>query len=370
MEHLLSAIVRGDETSWPWADADSEQEALFLDTACRHGIQALVARQLRKAGVLDSWPPSIRAALARVAVQRASVDQLLRQEVARVLAALARAGIRPLLIKGTALAYTHYAHPCLRPRGDTDLLVRDAEVVMAMRVMEDLGYRRHNQVSGELVTCQSAFIKGDRHRVQHVYDIHWKIADPQLFANLLSVDELEPSAVGVPALGEHARAIGDVHALLLACVHRVAHHNDSENLMWIYDIHLLASSMDEEQLRRFARLAADRNVKAICARGLALADQWFHTGLSGNLVAELGGRSDRREPSETYLRSRLRKVDILLSDLRALPEWRGRLKLLREHLFPPATYMLQSYAASSRALLPALYTHRFVRGACRWFRPL
>ncbi len=47
------------------------------------------------------------------------------------------------------------------------------------------------------------------------------------------------------------------HALLMACVHRVAHHFDPPTLIWLYDIHLLASSMSEDDATRFVALAVD-----------------------------------------------------------------------------------------------------------------
>ncbi len=77
-----------------------------------------------------------------------------------------------------------------------------------------------------------------------------------------------------------------------------------------------------------------------------------------------------QQPSAIYLDDGLRKVDILMSDLRCLPSWRARLRLLREHLFPPAAFMLASYAVSNRPALPFLYAHRILGGAARWFRPL
>ena len=59
-----------------------------------------------------------------------------RDEIARVLGSLADQGIVPVLIKGAPLAYTVYDDPSLRPRGDTDLLVRPEEVQQARRILK------------------------------------------------------------------------------------------------------------------------------------------------------------------------------------------------------------------------------------------
>jgi len=54
-------------------------------------------------------------------------------------------------------------------------------------------------------------------------------------------------------------------------------------------------------------------------------------------------------------------------DLRALPGWRARARLIAGHLFPPAGYMRNTYAPSSHAILPWLYAARFVRGLRGWY---
>ena len=74
-----------------------------------------------------------------------------------------------------------------------------------------------------------------------------------------------------PSSAAAARALGPVDALLLACIHRVAHHDDCEKLLWIYDIHLLAHGMDRRRLKQFATRAAEKRIRAVCLRGLSLA---------------------------------------------------------------------------------------------------
>ena len=74
------------------------------------------------------------------------------------------------------------------------------------------------------------------------------------------------------------------------------------------------------------------------------------------------------EPAEMFLRSDRRKIDVLISDLRLVGSWSARRALLRQHLFPPAPYMLARYQVSNRLLLPMLYARRIVAGAWRWCR--
>jgi len=61
-------------------------------------------------------------------------------------------------------------------------------------------------------------------------------------------------------------------------------------------------------------------------------------------------------------------VDFVRSDLRALPTWRARARLVREHLFPDPAFVLESHGVSSRMLLPVLYATRIAGGLAGWLR--
>ncbi len=366
MKDLVYAILRGDAVDWPYADADSE--TTFVATVEQYGLESLIAQQLHASGQTRTWPRHITESLSRFATDRAVIELARQQEIIGVLDALASADVRPLLLKGTGLAYTVYPHPRFRDRYDTDLLVRHADFPTVSRIMGEIGYARVNQVAGTLVTHQQCLRRIDRHGVPHVFDVHWKISNPYVFANLMNFEELQAHAVAVRALGAHARTLDTVRALLLACIHRVAHHNESDEPAWLYDIHLLARHLNAKSIGEFAALATAKGVKAVCAQGLYAARERLDTPLPPNLLMALANGT--KEASGTFLGGHQRRIDVLLADLHALPGWRYRLRLLYEHVFPPAPYMLETYNTSRRAVLPALYVHRFLRGVTGWFRTI
>jgi hypothetical protein len=364
---LLCAIVRDEPFAWPVLDA-AAAERLF-DVAREHGIHLVVADRIAKRGRLDDCPPPLGERLVTAIRNQVAVDEIARHELRGVLAALAGAGIGPIIFKGTSLAYSHYSDPALRPRVDTDLLVEVDDVPSVGAILERLEYRKLPFVSGDLVMYQVPYVKTDRRGAHHAIDVHWKISNPQVFADALTREELLADAAAVPALGPAARAVGSVHALTVACVHRAAHHGDDERLIWLYDIHLLAEALDAGQQQAFVDLAKAKRLTAVCANALASAERRFHGSVAGQLSAELSSRAfATEEPSEMYVTGRVRKVDVLLSDLGALRGWRQKMKLVREHLFPPRAYMRQAYGVSSPALLPLFYAWRIVRGARAWYR--
>ncbi len=145
------------------------------------------------------------------------------------------------------------------------------------RVMTALGYVEPALSDGELLFCQFQMTREDHLGVGHVFDVHWKISTQTVFADVLTYDELAASAAPVPALGPHARTTGGVHALLLACIHPVMHHQNADRLIWLYDIHLLVDRLSEVELERFASLARQKRVAAICLHQLLLTRARFRT---------------------------------------------------------------------------------------------
>jgi hypothetical protein len=326
-----------------------------LADARDEGVHLLVADRLRLPALADE----LRAASALEAARE--------HELREVLARLADAGIRPILLKGTALSRTHYPRPELRPRTDTDVMIPLGSDEAVMRTLLTLGYQQPSEVNGTLMTGQFHFHKTDRNGVFHALDIHRRISNVRAFANVLTYDELSQDAVPVPSLGPYAWSPSPVHALLIACVHRVAHHGDTDRLLWLFDVHLLADGLSPREQESFTALAATRRLRAVCVKTLRLAQVAF----CGRDVAwpTLPDTSSTVEPTTAFLRSGgLRQIDLLKADLTATPLFRTRLQLLREHLFPSSSFMYARYRTRLKLALPWLYLHRIVSGAPRWFR--
>lgn len=337
----------------------------LLDVCADHDLTGLVHQRLHTRHPDPDWPDDVRERLAQAARAEAAKELLRSREITAVLQTLAAEGIRPILFKGTALAYQIYAAPHLRPRCDTDLLVPRAQIEAVRRTLAPLGYGAALLCDGELLFCQFELTRKDEFGVDHAFDLHWKISTQSLFADLLTYDEVAAHAVPVPALGSDARAARPLHALLLACIHPVMHHRNTERLLWIHDIHLLASQLSAAEFDRFVELAVAKQVSAIGAHGLARARARFGTTIPDEVMAKLS-TARAAEPSATYLQAARRWHDELASSVQGLPRWADRVRLLREVIFPSPAYMFRAYGVSpgplSATLLPALYFRRGMSG--------
>jgi hypothetical protein len=347
--------------AWP-PEADV---AAFLETVAAEGIAGLLHERIRATGA-ERLPPTLVEGLRDGAFRQVARELAQRNELQRLAAAVAARGIDMLLMKGASLAYDVYSDPAWRARSDIDALIRERDCEGVRACLDELGYVCEPEVSGRFVTYQFHAALIDTHGVRHLCDVHWKISNPRRFADAIAFEELLQAAIPLRMLGPHARGLGRAHALWLACIHRVAHHFDRDALPWLYDVHLLIDRIGPEDLARFTALAERTGVRRICLHTLLLARMRIGTAIPAATLAALEAAAID-EPSAVFLRPGMRKLDILLDDMRVLPGWRARLTLLKEHLFPNAAYVRRTYAHDSSAPLPWLYLRRIVTGASRWF---
>lgn len=372
-DDLLCALLRGEPRS---SRLPSEVADRLAALGRRQGVSLLLYDRLKTTPDWGGWSAETRQRWEREVAVAATRDLLRTRELRGVLEALAAAGVRPLLIKGAALAHQIYPAPALRARQDADLLIREPDRETATRVLAARGYREpelDRSVSAQPLTGthQSSHLLRDPHGLVHAIDLHWRISDTPLFAGLLSFEELAAAAEPIPALGPTALGLGPVHALLLACLHRIHHAHEpdrgdttpnygGDRLIWLWDIHLLAERLTDAEWSWFQTLSAEKRLGAVCRDGLRAARERFATDLPPAARADLTAPENPDDIPLTWLAGS--HGQRLLTDLRTLPDWRLRAARLREILFPPADYMLGRYGTGRRWLLPLLYLHRALAG--------
>ena len=364
-DDLICAALRGEPVPWPWHD-DPQAGTRLLARAAQHGVGALLHDRKPAPG----WPAEVLQALRQQAVQQAMWEMRHQRVIAQALAALVDAGAHPVLLKGTALAYSLYPNPVLRTRGDTDMLVAEPALPAADGALRALGFVRAVGVSGEFVSYQASYTLDTPQGGSHTIDLHWKINNSQLLSTLFSHDELLRDAQPLPALGPQALAPSPAQALLVACMHRSTHKQnpyyvdgapqyEGDRLIWLYDLHLLASCLSADEWNQFTRLAAQKGLRAVCLDGIAATSARYHTSFPAAVLSALGSGGPV-EPVAVYLDgSKLRQQWM---DFLALRGWADRLRFIRELFFPSADYMRHKYSQPGHHWLPWLYLRRAAGG--------
>lgn len=357
-----SSILRG-ELPAECPPGQSPAEGELVQCGIDNGVIPLAHYHLAGASALRQLPENLQTLFQQHSRQAAALEMARQHEMRSVLQEFRSHHIDALLMKGTPLAYDLYAEPYLRTRCDTDILFDTRQSAdKAWEILKQRGYQRPNAVSGEFISHEFACHRRTPAGIHHTIDLHWRVNNAQRFARALGFEELAGEAAAVPALGEAALSLGPVHALLLACMHRIAHKpEECENrLIWLYDIHLLCTHFDDRQWHELVSQAQHKGLSGICLDGLEQVQKTLHTVVPVAVAAALAESVDAETATEQW-NSTMAKD---LSNLRAIPA-RERLAFIRETLFPDAEYMMKKYHASHRALLPLLYLRRAFQGLAK-----
>jgi hypothetical protein len=332
-----------------------------------HGVSAFLVHRAIEMELVQDWPSSLVDRLHRK-LRSAAVRELgARPELQELLAGFRSADIRAVLIKGAPLSYTHYPAPHLRERGDTDILVREGDRLRAHELLLELGYTSRAAWARHCGSYQLQYSAPLASVLAYDIDLHWRVNDRQVFADAVGFEELWGSAVPVPMLGLHAQAPKPVHALLIACVHRVHHlhvkymvngasYVEANRLIWLYDIHALCNRFVDEEWDEFVALALDRGVGSVCEDGLRAAHTYLGTLVDPSVYHILLSRRGK-ELSRKLLTTRgpesYRWVDLL-----ALENWGDKMRLLTDWLWPTKDHMANKFNVPVERVNVLLYLRR------------
>lgn len=348
---MLARVLEG------LSGSDDVDSAGLVECAIAEGVAAILVNSRAYSRLAPTDRHRVADRVRADAIRAAALDR----ELQRVLAALAAEGLAPLLLKGAHLAHTVYPRPWFRPRSDTDLLIGSDERDRVATALLGSGYAPAAHVRGRVILGQFHFERLDPSGIAHYLDVHWRIAAPLLVERCLPARRLFQSAEPVPAQGPHARAPALPHALLLGCVHLVAHHRTRPMLRWLYDLRLIAEALDEKGRQAFVDLTREVQCCAIAAHALRTCTDCFDRPVLHDLVAAVESGMPPDEPSAALLRV-TRPVGAVWIDLRTAG-WRDGARLLREHLLPDREYMRSRSGGRS---LPLAYVGRAVLGLKRW----
>ncbi len=366
IDALLAAWLRGEKG----VVLDANLEAScgpVLERIDFHGIAGLLSAELRDQ---VSLPDVLARALRDRAIALAFWEANHARMLGRVLPALAARGIAPLLFKGTALAFSHYADPAARARGDTDMLVAPDEFDRAGEVLTGLGFATPLLAGGSVISVEKTFTFTDPAGVEHDIDLHGRLNNAAILARLFAYEELLGRAVDLPGLSPGARSVGAVDALLIACMHRMVHlqapyyvnaiaYRSANRLIWLHDIHLLASRFSASDWDGFLTLAHRKGLAQVCAGGLRSARDALATRLPKGLFQDLGARKGQEIPARYLAAGPLGQM---VMKLRAEDGLARKARFLREVMFPPAEYMRARFGDVRPPWLPWLYVARAIGG--------
>jgi len=242
-----------------------------LALAERHRVVPLLA-----AGA----PAGLRESLRRRQLALAQQTVRLEHELAGIARLWADAGIEYLVLKGPALARQAYAKPEWRCYDDVDLWVESVDLPEAIRVLNQAGYRRTQELKDSAAACaqragiEVALRHPERGRLIEVSHGWCALAPCESAASAM-----KEAGISLRIAGAAVRVLAPVHSLLFVCAHGAHHRWD--RLSWVADVAGLWRRMTPEEQEQVVACARAWRVESALGIGLRLAAEQLGVELSG-----------------------------------------------------------------------------------------
>lgn len=322
----------------------------IASVASAHLVTPALAVALRGA---TSLPGDFADYLAAIHQLAASRNRRIEEEIALVLHGLGGVGIRPVLLKGSAmLAAGVYPDPAARILGDLDIFVPTGQLDRASACLDALGF-----VTSEDAASADARRSHDLPARMHpdwpaAIELHRRLIHRSA-QDLLNIETCRPSLL--------ALEFGGLPALVLSPTDQVTHsiaHSEIVNGGYRRRIPSLRNLLDLAMLRRHHRDAIDWSAVETRLRGAGMRDVLVHT------LALAQGLFGQQAPAQLD-----GDVPAALDSLRsAILDPRRRLAAeLRHHAQRLAYRLRDEPVAAFRALGPGHWQARVDR-VRRWFR--
>ena len=361
-ETLICRSLLGELAPWPKTTSE-DFEARLRERSLYHGVQTLLHERLTEDA---GWPPQLRDEFHGFAIGRTMWELRHQEVVTRALNVLAQRDIHAVLIKGSALAYTHYANPTERTRGDTDIIIPADSQDDATQALAREGFKCVGPITNEAVSIHSRHSWVGPDGDEHQLELHSRISLSQFVSRNLPYDQILRNAVPVAGLGPAALAHDPIDALLITCYHRTTHKHipyyvdgkaylGGNRLIWLYDIHLLTRSYTNDHWQAVIERATHRSLCAVTLEGLDLAHTCFGSSLPGYVREELLSGADN-DHTNAYAAAAPIKQQWL--DVLAIEGARRKLSYLKDAAFPSSAYMRSKYPNARLSWLPWLYLQR------------
>jgi hypothetical protein len=298
----------------------------------------------------------------------------MERQLQEIIEAFLDQGVRVLVLRGPALAFSLYDDPAMRPSGDLDLLVIPEQVVQARDILESLGYRclaRRFETARDFFR-EECFVHQENPENKFPVDLHWVHWELHPFfkgSEKVDIEDLFERAWKVETPTLAFETLHPVDYLIHSAIHLIMIHKNEMRLSWIYDTALLAQylqapddweTLQERCVAWRARLPLEHCLKmAQVWTGLELPDGFddFSTWPPPTKDEAAVWADTMRHHWVTILLKRSVLNPSLL--LRRIPS-------LFRLLFPPPDMVRYCYPTSSDWLLPISYVRRWFR----WFDDL
>ncbi len=218
------------------------QWPLILERAYSHQVYPLLYRNLLELG-FPGVPHEVQTELKSAYLANGFRNQLLAEELARLLKLLGEAGIPVIPLKGVTLAQSLFGDPAARVCSDIDILVPPGDAVRARGVILRNGYSSQFTeeffVNHQLRTSPDCPLVSETKVLTYLVELHWTLLYSSS-KNQESMENLWSQARPHEFYGVRTWNLTPEWEFVFLALHAASHKWSS--LKWLIDIHELFES--------------------------------------------------------------------------------------------------------------------------------
>ncbi len=266
---LRAALLDGAEARAAWETWQGSVDIKRIDAGSAR-LLPLLFRNVARLGISS---PLVQR-LKNLHQQSWYKNQVLFQEVAKVITAFRASGIETMLLKGVPLAVLCYQDEGARPMADVDVLVKPADVQASVALLRRCGWQPEVEPRAWPVEPRAAwpFVDGEGRGL----DLHWRA----LRSCYVPDDDLWAAAVPIAVRGAMTRALSSADQLLHVVVHGLA-WNEVPSIRWVADaVFVVRSAGEAFGWDRLVEQAASRGVLLTLTRALDYLGDHFAVKIS------------------------------------------------------------------------------------------
>ncbi|HWY08087.1 MAG TPA: nucleotidyltransferase family protein [Candidatus Acidoferrales bacterium] len=264
---------------------------LALELAEEHSVLGVVAARLSEAGYVG-MPAGAWEKFQNSMRTQHLFTLSMTAELFRILEALGQAGIETLLVKGPLVSLLAYGDPAVRSYVDLDLLVRDAAILPASRILTALGFEADVPEAAILAGKIPGEYLFKRAGAQQIVELHTEKTF-RYYPRPMRIEDLYGRRRRLLLEGREVPVLCLEDELVLNCIHGAKHF--WERLMWPADIAAIVARHPEIAWERVRQAARDVGAERMLHVGLLLAESLLGVPVPAEIAATANTDGAARE---------------------------------------------------------------------------
>lgn len=289
---LRAALLRGEPALESWHEWKRSVNLDVIDYGSHRMIPQLY-RNLQRHGVADPVLERFKGVYRYYLYK----NEILLHRIASLLSSIADAGIKTMVLKGTALIKLYYRESGVRPMLDADVLVHAGQAELAMDLLTRLRWKpvRYRRPQQRIPILHSTPFEDEGGRQ---LDLHWHLFWECFNAN--DDQDYWDRAVPIEIGGVPTLALNPTDQLLHTCWHG-ARWNEVPPIRWIADaLAIMGESAAEIDWTRLLKQTQKHRIVMPVRDSLAYVKERFAAPVPDSVLESLSAVRVSRIERESY----------------------------------------------------------------------